>query len=149
MSAVEIQQKISEYANFLQFRLQPELEVVEAARNQARTTVAEYEELKKRLLAMQQDPPKEAEHIVDLGYKTVFCRAVAEDPNTIFVHVGMGFHVEFQIPEAIAFVEKRITFLRDEILSGKEQKTVEVQDHIQSAQMILDELQREMQRIGG
>lgn len=148
MSAEEIQHKISEYSNFVDNVLQPELEVVEAARYQARSTVAEYQELKKRLLVMQQDPPQEAEHVVDLGYKTVFCRAVAEDPNTIFVHVGMGFHVEFQIPEAIAFVDKRIKFLQDEILSGKEQKTVEVQDHMQSAQMILDELMREMQRIG-
>jgi prefoldin alpha subunit len=148
MSAKEIEHKISEYSNFVENVLRPELKVVEAARNQARATVAEYQELKKRLLAMQQDPHKEAEDVVDLGYKTVFCRAVAEDPNTIFVHVGMGFHVEFQIPEAIAFVEKRIKFLQDEILSGKEQKTVEVEDHMQSAQMILDELQREMQRIG-
>jgi prefoldin subunit 5 len=68
------------------------------------------------------------------------------NPKHIFVHVGMGFHIELTIPEAIKFVEKRIEFLKLHKLDSKESKIKEIQEHISSAALLLNQLQEEIQR---
>ena len=144
----EIQQKITEYSGFVEQVLRPQLEVAEKERLKAKTTIEEYKDLQKQLYDWKNEANRRLETLVDLGYKTIYCRAVAENVNMIYVHVGMGFHVELQIPEALEFVEKRIKFLEEDVLSGKEKKVTQVSDHIQSANIILDKLESEMQNRG-
>jgi prefoldin alpha subunit len=146
MSKEEIHQKMSEYSTFIDKVLRPELDEAKAASHKVKTEIQEYKELRERLDALKKETPNELESIVDLGYKSVFCRAVAKDPRKVFVHVGMGFHVEFNISEAIAFTRKRMSFLEDDFLSDKEKKVNEVKDHIASAGVILDKLERELHR---
>jgi prefoldin subunit 5 len=148
MSSDEIQQKITEYSTFVSTILTPQVGHAEAASKDTQKDIREYQELQKQLQEMLEDKSNAREELVDLGYKTVSCRAVVEDPSTIFVHVGMGFHAEFQIPEAIAFVEKRIEFLKKQRLASREKKTKEATFHLESAMTILQELEREMQRTG-
>ena len=81
--------------------------------------------------------------MVDLGHGTLFCNAVGE-LDTIYVHVGMGFHVEMTVTEAIAFVKKRLSFLETNVLKRKEAQVREITDHIVTASAILDELTQQM-----
>jgi prefoldin subunit 5 len=84
---------------------------------------------------------------VDLGHNKVFCRASADDISTVFVNVGMGFHAELLIPEALVFVEKRIRFLQDQVLSRRVSRTKQVEQHILSSEAILDQLVHALKKI--
>ena len=47
-----------------------------------------------------------------------FCILNRPDTSHIFVQVGFGFYVEFELPEALRFIEKktaRLTELSDEL----------------------------------
>jgi prefoldin subunit 5 len=142
--SVEIDQKIAEYTQFVEKVLGPQYDAAEAARKESVKTVSEYRELAETLKDMlQKEGNNEIEQEVDLGYKTVFTKAVAINPTTIFVHVGMGFHVEFKIKEALSFCEKRIQFLETNHVARKQKTSNEILEHLRSAQMILDQLQQE------
>ena len=71
---------------------------------------------------------------------------MSKEPRKVFVHVGLGFQIELSITEALAFVNKRVSFLERDVLSDKEKKVTEVKDHIASAGLILNQLERELQR---
>jgi prefoldin subunit 5 len=147
MSAEEIHQKMSEYSSFMNTVLRPDLKQAELTMQKVQTEIHEYEELGQRLGELEKELPSQLESVVDLGYKTVFCRAVARDPSrNIFVHVGMGFHIELTISEAIPFVDKRIAYLTKNQLSAKEMKVKAVKAHIESATVILDQLSLELER---
>jgi hypothetical protein len=96
---------------------------------------------------------------VDLGYRKVWSRARISDTdgstdlshpkqskclvNTIFVHVGMGFHIEMLLPEAIEYIRKRISFLSEYRLQPRRVEVQRVQKHIQDCETLLDTLSRE------
>jgi prefoldin subunit 5 len=94
----------------------------------------------------QQHPKPVVESMVDLGYGAVFCRAVVRDPTKIFVHVGMGFHVEMTMEGAREFVSQRTSFLKGSKLKEKEAKEKAVRDHLSTASIILNQLQTELRR---
>jgi prefoldin subunit 5 len=165
-SSDEIQNQLSEYARFVEEVLKPQLEEAKSLANEVRTEIADYEDLGQRLesLMMPASKPssgdgtneiqKQQQHLkqkgmtsmVDLGYKTVFCNAVVRDTTMIFVNVGMGFHVQMPIEDARDFASKRISFLRTSKLKARESKEAEIMDHIQSASIILNQLQMELRR---
>ena len=151
----EIDQKIKEYSTFVENILGPQYDAAETARKESAKTVSEYKELLEKLEIMmrsQQESDKGqtavVEQQVDLGYRTIYCNAVATDPSTVCVHVGMGFHVELRIAEALAFVKKRILFLEKNHVARKERKANEIREHLRSSQMILDQLQQERLNMG-
>lgn len=95
---------------------------------------------------------------MDLGHKKLYCGAQLDTNEknnndnhhqqepTIFIHVGMGFHVEFSLVEGGDFVTKRISFLEN-ISQTKELKVQKIEEHLQSSGFILDELSKELGRI--
>lgn len=144
-----MREKISEYADFIQKVLRPELKLAQTRYQNVKKEIQEYKELKQRILLQQQEPeyPEPLVGDVDLGFKkTIYCRAVAKDLSKIFVHVGMGFHVELSEDEAIDFVSKRISFLETNHLAARQQKMQEVSLHFESAEMSLRQLATEVQR---
>jgi hypothetical protein len=99
--------------------------------------------------------------LADLGYQTVFCRATigsSQKAGTtkasslsstvvfLFVHVGMGFHVQLTVPEAQKFVRKRIQFLQETKLGPEQTKLKEIQGHIAHATDLLTQLQQQQQQ---
>lgn len=148
MSSTEIQHKIKEYSSFVQKVLGPDLQQAEESRNEIQKDIIEYQELQKRLVAMHKVQPTQLDSVmVDLGYNTLHCRAVVSNTQALFVHIGMGFHTELTLPEALVFLEKRIAFLSRQVLSRRQEKVNQVQAHVESAVSILRELQRELGRI--
>jgi prefoldin subunit 5 len=147
MSAEEITEKIDEYSQFVSEKLRPELLKAETSRDETRTEINEYNSLLKQLTGFREEKKSEFETVVNLGHGTIYCNAVAK-LDMIYVHVGMGFHVEMTIPEAIQFVQQRLTFLKNAVLQGKEVRVREITDHVIAAAAILDELEQELQRSG-
>jgi len=52
--------------------------------------------------------------MVNLGSE-FYVQAKVPDTSRIYVNVGLGFHVEFSLPEAIAFIDKREEYLNKTI----------------------------------
>jgi prefoldin alpha subunit len=149
MDAFEIRNKMSDYSDFVEKVLRPELKHAMALRQNVKREIQEYRELQQRLKQQQQDDDeqKQVGSSVDLGFKTLYCRAVATDLSKLFVHVGMGFHVELSVDEAIQFVAKRISLLEKNNLAAKEQNLKEVSNHLESAEVSFRQLATELQRL--
>lgn len=146
MMTEDISEKMEEYSHFVTQKLRPELDRAELSRNESRAEMNEYRELLQRLTEIQSKSLQEMETMVDLGHQLIYCNAVA-NLETIFVHTGMGFHVELTIQEAIPFVKKRISFLEKDVLKRKEARVREITQHIVAASAILDELTREWKHL--
>jgi prefoldin subunit 5 len=139
----EIKQKMNEYSAFLREVLRPDYESLHEAENEILSEILEYEGLRNRL---EEGIATEDNMMVDLGLNKIRCRAELVDPEMVFVHVGMGFHVQFTVPEAIQYIEKRLFFLREQKLKYWHTKLENVQVHIRSSTFLLDELSKELER---
>jgi prefoldin subunit 5 len=156
-----LHQQLSEYATLVDRVLKPQLLEAERAAQHVQQEMQDYQELQQTLQDKQQRQEEENDHtdtrssnnmMVDLGYQTVFCNATIVKPNdttpSLFVHVGMGFHVAMSVLEAIEFCRKRIHYLQNSKLKPRTEKMTEIQEHIQSATMLLIQLQQEMESGG-
>jgi prefoldin subunit 5 len=114
--------------------------------------------------------------LVDLGHEKVFCNAEIEISSSgrtiiatkedsqdnasnaagpaaapsmlpfVYVHVGMGFHVQFTIHEALVFADRRIEFLENQVLKKRRVRLDEVKKHVSTSEMILSEIVAKMSR---
>jgi Prefoldin subunit len=112
---------------------------------------------------------KNSSSLVDLGFGVLSCEAVVvvvppppninvknnnkkndddqnqqQQPNearSIFVHVGMGFHVELRHEEAQQAIQRRLQHLHG-VWQTRQTAADAIRDHIVSTEQILDELSR-------
>lgn len=61
------------------------------------------------------------------------------DPSRVFVHVALGFHVEFTLPEAISFADVKRSRLASTVATLKERES-EVANDLASAEAMIQEL---------
>lgn len=142
----EIDRKLQEYSNFVESVLKPKLSSCGDSEKGTRLELQEYDELRMQLLDRQSNPTMDFP-LVDLGHNTVYCKATADDLSRLFVHVGMGFHVELTVSEALEYLAKR-TSLLERVLKEKISEKSRVEEHIRAAESIVDQLSRERSRIG-
>lgn len=147
--------KLMEYRNFADNVLRPQLLQAKASKQSIQQEIDEYRELLEQL---QHKPcggvggggEKDNENLiqVDLGHGKVFCEAKTEhvDTTTIFIHVGMGFHVELTIVEGISFIRKRLHYL-DQVLKHRDSKVKRIEEHVASSEYILNELSKNLQSL--
>ena len=166
MDVAEIQSRIEEYSSFISSTLRPQLEAAAKAREEVERDIKEYEALQAKLANMTSTakPTREkiisantcssdddagegkkdqTETVVDLGHEVIYCKAVIDDPSKIYVHTGMGFHVEMTMDEAAAFIGKRIRLLRQS-LELKTQKATTIAVHIEETILVLQQLGNEV-----
>lgn len=62
-----------------------------------------------------------------------------EDPSRVFVHVALGFHVEFTLPEAVEFAGKKKSSLTSLAETLKEREA-DVSKDLESATSMIQEL---------
>ena len=146
MSEEEIANKVEEYSRFVSGKLRPELGRAEKSLKDTIVEIEEYNDLVQRLKGFQKEKKTEMDTTVNLGHETIYCKAVGK-LDMIYIHVGMGFHVEMTIPEAIQFVQARLTFLKNDVLKRRQVKVLEINNHIVAASAILDELHQDWQRL--
>ncbi|KAI2496673.1 Prefoldin subunit [Fragilaria crotonensis] len=133
--------KLKQYAAFIDHTLHPELKKRVEAREEIENEIKDYRDLSVKLQSLI--PSSSMKALVDLGHQTVYCEAVANDNSKLFVHVGMGFHAEMTIPEAIAFCEKRIQFLNS-VLEQRAESAAQVARHLQASLLLLEQLADEL-----
>mmetsp|Transcript_19551 Transcript_19551/g.53834 ORF Transcript_19551/g.53834 Transcript_19551/m.53834 type:complete len:141 (+) Transcript_19551:4360-4782(+) len=135
----DVADRIAEYQTFVDQVLRPELQTVQRSAGETVQELKDYNDLVNRLHRLE--PLAQ----VDLGHQKVFCQAEFDPDNIILVHVGMGFHVELTIPEAVSFCSKRIQFL-EHVLETKRAKVKRVEEHLESSSLILQELSKQIGR---
>ena len=143
----ELRMKMTEYAGFIDNVLQPELHLAVNAREETESEIAAYEELLEKLRLILSAGMKPLQSMVDLGHEIAYCKATIDNPQQVFVHVGMGFHAELNLDEAISFCEKRISFLETQLLSKRVEKAKRVAAHLEASLVILHELAKEIQNM--
>jgi prefoldin subunit 5 len=153
-NVADIESKFEEYAKFVRDVLRPDYRTCQLAEQEIRDEIAEYNELTKRIandLLPHSTTDKEDPLLmnVDLGHGKLSCRAIVDmtTTRTIFVHIGMGFHVEYTFSEALIAISKRIDYLNQNALPHRIKKSKIVLSHIQSSERILDELSNELRRM--
>ena len=155
---VDLRESLQKYSSFVDSTLKPELEKRVIERQEVEAEIAEYTELRDRLalLLQQAAAPKEKEEeeqeeeeeeataLVNLGHEVAYCPAKLNDPTTVYVNVGMGFHVQFSRPEAVEFVEKRLSFLREHVLPHRADQARTVADHLEASLRIMEALSNDL-----
>lgn len=141
VSKEELEAKIKEYSSFIDKKLYPVLKKRVEEREKVESEIADYQDLTLKLVAISGDTSLES--MVDLGHQIVYCRAISSDITRVNVHVGMGFHAELTIPEALTYCEKRQQFL-DKVLAQRADAASKVAQHVESSLVILEQLAQEM-----
>lgn len=138
-------QKILHYEEFLNECLRSDLNKVLSAREEVCSELAEYNQLKttiELLISKSQVPStssKSLKTMVDLGCN-FYAHAKVQDFSTIFVSVGLGFHLEMKLDEASAFIEERASWLTERASQLSEQ-AAEINGRIKLVMETLRELQ--------
>lgn len=111
--AEALSQKVLQYEEFVNERLRHDLEKVLSQREEVCGEIAEYNQLKMTLeLITAQEGAKPLKTMVDLGCN-FYAHAKVEDPSMIFVAIGLGFHLEMRLDEAIEFIDGKVTRLAE------------------------------------
>ena len=142
-------QQLQQYTSFLNETLRPNMEALKLREQLIQEEIEQYDTLRTRVadLVAQHQQSLQVES-VDLGHGKLSCAAEVADTSHIFVHVGMGFHAELTLPEAVQFCQKRIGFLRYNVLKQQVEKISKVAEHIKSTETILDEIASLRQQAG-
>ncbi|CAO3610329.1 unnamed protein product [Cunninghamella echinulata] len=91
--ALELTALLQKYDDFINFKLKPNLKL-----------------LKSQIEMIQKGGHKELKTMVDLDINfmlKLWCKTLFPDTTYIYVNVGFGFHVQFTLNEAIAFIDKK------------------------------------------
>ena len=127
MDAQEIEDKIAAYAEFVDTRLRPDLAAVQERTKEIRDQLEDYRTIRTQL----EQGEWAVERSVDLGHGRVFGKA-KPDASTIFLHLGMGFHIELTPSEAIVAIDRRMQYLQENRLDDQLRQQARIEEHLQS-----------------
>ncbi|KNE62340.1 prefoldin, alpha subunit [Allomyces macrogynus ATCC 38327] len=102
----DISDAVAQYEAFINEKLRVDLEQALGLRDQVYNQISEYGKLANQIKMLQETGSKELKTQVDLG-SNFFVQAKIPDTTYIYVQVAFGFHVQFTLPEAIAFADKK------------------------------------------
>lgn len=151
----ELQGKIAEYGNFISRTLQPQLRIAVEAREETETEISEYARLQGKLRKVEKSITNSSKSdaatntLVQVAHAAVYCNAVIPNPRTIYVDVGFGFHVEMTLPEAILFIDRRLNYLREDVLKHRSEVATAVAKDVENALELLEELEEELEEVEG
>ncbi|KAI8322885.1 Prefoldin-domain-containing protein [Martensiomyces pterosporus] len=106
----ELQAPIKKYEDFIDNRLQPDLQNTLALRDTIYNRISEYLKLKTHIQTIKEQGLEELETKVDLG-SNFYAKAFVPDTTYIFVNVGFGFHLQMTLSEADAFIDDKVKHL--------------------------------------
>lgn len=105
--------RLAEYDDFVNNRLSVDLRAVLDSRVAAASEVAAFQELERSILNLKDQGQAALRTRVELG-SGMYVQAVVPEPEKIYVNVGLGFHVECGLDDAL-----RVARLRKECLTEK------------------------------
>ncbi|KAI9505968.1 hypothetical protein GGI25_001419 [Coemansia spiralis] len=106
----EIQSAVQKYTDFIQGKLEPDLQHVIEQRDAIYTRMSEYLKLKTHIDTIRTQKLEELETKVDLG-SNFYVKAFVPDTQLLFVNIGFGFHLQMTLDEADAFIDDKVKHL--------------------------------------
>lgn len=161
-ATVDLRRQISEYGTFVERTLRPQLQTAVEDREETEGEISDYlllrDELLRLLLPPVADPTtggsgNEAASsssspviraVIDISHASVYCDVVVPNPRTIYVDVGLGFHVEMTPTEAVSFVDRRVEYLEKNVLRHRLEVASTVARDVENALELLEELGGEL-----
>ncbi|PRW45056.1 UXT-like protein [Chlorella sorokiniana] len=128
---------LAHYGAFRQ-RLQGDLAVATAARDQLRQEQQSYEELEANIDMLQRERMGELRALMPLG-AGLHAQAEVSDASRIYVHVALGFHPELTLDEAKAAAERRRRHLEG-LLDARSGEVARIRAHLRLVEQALADL---------
>jgi prefoldin alpha subunit len=117
----ETRAKIEQYETFVDKRLKPDLVAAISLWDKVLEQQKVYSDLAKNIKLLQEQKLTKLRTMINLGSE-VYGQAEVPDATKIFVDIGLGFHAEFTLDEALEFISAK-----DKLLSKQvEQHTAQV-----------------------
>ncbi|KAL7749963.1 hypothetical protein RI367_004478 [Sorochytrium milnesiophthora] len=109
-SSTLLQQKLAKYERFINDKLRPDLTATLSLRDTVYDQLADYLKLRRQLEVITDNQLDELKTMVDLG-SNFYVQAKVPDTRFVYVNVGFGFHVQFTLSEATAFIDRKSAHL--------------------------------------
>ncbi|KAL3767156.1 hypothetical protein ACHAW5_003175 [Stephanodiscus triporus] len=146
---IDLRRQIAEYGDFVARTLRPQLQAAVDAREETEREISEYLRLQnelrlhvERAATGNKAPPIKA--VIDISHAAVYCNVLVPNPRTIYVDVGLGFHVEMTLAEAMSFVDRRVDHLEKNVLKHRLKVAATVARDVENALKLLEELGGEL-----
>ena len=154
-----LSQKLREYGTFIDETLYPNLQTAVQAQEEIESEIDEYQTLQDHLYILSQrtnttnttdtaietkTTETETTAMVDLGEQQCYCPATISNLEWVYIHVGMGFHIQMSLGEAMEFCQKRMDFVSRDILVKRKERTKKIAQDLQSALIWMQQLQIEI-----
>lgn len=117
----ETRAKIEQYETFVDKRLKPDLVVAIGLRDKVLEQQKVYSDLARNIKLLQEQKLTKLRTMINLGSE-VYGQAEVLDATRIFVDIGLGFHAEFTLDEALGFISTKDKMLSKQV----EQHTAQV-----------------------
>ena len=131
-------QKILHYENLLNEKLRGELQALHDERDSLHEKAAQYIQLRTNTQQVIDDKQKSLKMMVDLG-NSFFMQAKVPDTTWIHVNVGLGFHAQLSLSEAVELCVRREAHYKTAAAALTE-RIARVKAHIKLVAAALDEL---------
>lgn len=158
---IDLRRQIAEYGDFVARTLRPQLQAAVDAREETEGEISEYLRLQNELRlhverapTLTNDPATKLDlggnkaspikAVVDISHAAVYCNVLVPNPRTIYVDVGLGFHVEMTLAEAMSFVDRRVDHLEKNVLKHRLEVAATVARDVENALKLLEELGGEL-----
>lgn len=138
---MEIKSKITEYKNFIEEKLKPDLKDIEIILADKASKYKEWNELKNVVDVIKDFKEKDRDmHIqMELG-SDIHTFGNISDYENFYVDIGLGYLLEMNCDEAIKYSDIRLRLLKKEI-DQLRKLAVNVKVHIKMVLLALNELQ--------
>lgn len=138
LSEPELKQRLEEYQKFVDDILKADLIKSEELTAACKKEISEYEQLLKQLDDFLQKGKACSLFSVDIGCG-VYCEAKVPDPSTLYIDIGLGFHLECTTEEARVLASMRLQLL-EERLSAYSEQTKKLQEQLEFAETAMKHL---------
>eukprot|EP01117_Protostelium_nocturnum_P011685 TRINITY_DN4253_c0_g1_i4.p1 TRINITY_DN4253_c0_g1~~TRINITY_DN4253_c0_g1_i4.p1 ORF type:complete len:161 (-),score=47.18 TRINITY_DN4253_c0_g1_i4:165-647(-) len=102
----EREEQIFKYERFIDEKLKVNLQNVLDSRDKLFEKLSHLMELKTKIQMVKDEKLSEMKAMINLGSE-VYVQAKVRDTSRIFVDVGLGFHVEYTLDEALQYADVR------------------------------------------
>ena len=111
----ETRAKVEQYETFVDNRLKPDLVTAIGLRDKVLEQQKVYSDLAKNIKMLQEQKLTKLRTMINLGSE-VYGHAEVPDATRIFVDIGLGFHAEFTLDEALGFISAKEKMLSKQVV---------------------------------
>lgn len=135
MNAHQLSEQLLKYETYVNDVLKSDLNRVCVESDQVIKDLTEYQQLRETITLMLKckENDENYEFTTDLG-SDFLARVVVDDMSSILLELGLGYYLEFTLPDALKIIEARQKFLNSKLTSLRDQ-SANIKAHIKLSLM--------------